>query len=80
MWAYLTLNAIMVTLNGNQTIKRIENVHTRQLYHKQTAVESDYRDKEPGRNLLRNNNSELKIAKFYVSTPKSNMSTYEKTT
>ena len=60
----------MVTLNGNQTIKRIENVHTRQLYHKQTAVESDYRDKDPRRKLLRNNNIELKIEKFYVSTQK----------
>ena len=70
MWAYLTLNAIMVTLNGNQTIKPIEDVHTRQLYHKQTAVKSDCRDKDPGRNLLRNNNIELKIEKLYVITQK----------
>ena len=70
MWAYLTLNSIMVTINGNQTIKPIEDVHTRQWYYKQNALKSDCRDKEPGRNLLRNNNSELKIAKFYVSTQK----------
>ena len=70
MWAQITLNAIMVTLNGNQTIKSIEDVHTRQLYHKQTAVKYDCIDKDAGRNLLRNNNSELKIAKLYVSTQK----------
>ena len=70
MWAQITLNAIMVTLNGNQTIKPIKDFHTRQLYHKQTAVKFDCRDKEPVRNLLRNNNIELKIAKFYVSTQK----------
>ena len=53
-----------------KTIKPIEDVHTRRLCHKQTAVKSDCRDKNPGRNLLRNNNSELKVAKSYVSTQK----------